>query len=268
MGAHDDRLPMPTSKRYRGQAGGQEDGPQRCDDLATDSSRAFPQPLKISRGCTVWLEHEIDELLEEGGTASHRLTSGIGVVTRQGPAAGECLDRARSVSSATRTVVRGRSGRRQNCLPTTASTGTQVLVALWMQRCASRLTPRSIIRARRKRSQQRLTAMDRSCSFSAEIIAMVLDGMTVAVMVGWHAVRGRMTTPCLRCPSTKPLPANRSSNVSPVARRPRVIAALQKRGLWASSRGRTQPDKAGSSLLNAEPSERRGRPNIVAGPLL
>jgi prophage regulatory protein len=24
----------------------------------------FPKPIKISKGCTVWLEHEIDEMLE------------------------------------------------------------------------------------------------------------------------------------------------------------------------------------------------------------
>ena len=24
----------------------------------------FPKPLKISRGCTVWLEHEIDEMID------------------------------------------------------------------------------------------------------------------------------------------------------------------------------------------------------------
>jgi prophage regulatory protein len=28
------------------------------------SSGAFPKPVKISKGCTVWLEHEIDELID------------------------------------------------------------------------------------------------------------------------------------------------------------------------------------------------------------
>jgi prophage regulatory protein len=28
------------------------------------SSGEFPKPIKISKGCTGWLEHEIDEMLE------------------------------------------------------------------------------------------------------------------------------------------------------------------------------------------------------------
>ena len=28
------------------------------------ASGAFPKPIKISKGCTVWLEHEIDELVD------------------------------------------------------------------------------------------------------------------------------------------------------------------------------------------------------------
>jgi prophage regulatory protein len=28
------------------------------------SSGEFPKPIKISKGCTAWLEHEIDELIE------------------------------------------------------------------------------------------------------------------------------------------------------------------------------------------------------------
>ena len=28
------------------------------------ASGKFPKPIKISRGCTAWLEHEIDELLD------------------------------------------------------------------------------------------------------------------------------------------------------------------------------------------------------------
>ena len=28
------------------------------------SSGEFPKPVKISKGCTVWLEHEIDELID------------------------------------------------------------------------------------------------------------------------------------------------------------------------------------------------------------
>jgi prophage regulatory protein len=28
------------------------------------SSGEFPKPIKISRGCTAWLEHEIDELID------------------------------------------------------------------------------------------------------------------------------------------------------------------------------------------------------------
>jgi prophage regulatory protein len=28
------------------------------------ASGAFPKPIKISKGCTVWLEHEIDELID------------------------------------------------------------------------------------------------------------------------------------------------------------------------------------------------------------
>ena len=28
------------------------------------SSGEFPKPLKISKGCTAWLEHEIDELID------------------------------------------------------------------------------------------------------------------------------------------------------------------------------------------------------------
>jgi prophage regulatory protein len=28
------------------------------------SSGEFPKPIKISKGCTAWLEHEIDELID------------------------------------------------------------------------------------------------------------------------------------------------------------------------------------------------------------
>jgi prophage regulatory protein len=28
------------------------------------ASGEFPKPIKISKGCTVWLEHEIDELID------------------------------------------------------------------------------------------------------------------------------------------------------------------------------------------------------------
>jgi prophage regulatory protein len=28
------------------------------------SSGQFPKPIKISKGCTAWLEHEIDELID------------------------------------------------------------------------------------------------------------------------------------------------------------------------------------------------------------
>jgi prophage regulatory protein len=28
------------------------------------ASGDFPRPIKISKGCTVWLEHEIDEMVE------------------------------------------------------------------------------------------------------------------------------------------------------------------------------------------------------------
>ena len=28
------------------------------------SSGQFPKPIKISKGCTAWLEHEIDQLIE------------------------------------------------------------------------------------------------------------------------------------------------------------------------------------------------------------
>jgi prophage regulatory protein len=28
------------------------------------SSGEFPKPVKISKGCTAWLEHEIDELID------------------------------------------------------------------------------------------------------------------------------------------------------------------------------------------------------------
>jgi prophage regulatory protein len=28
------------------------------------ASGKFPKPIKISKGCTVWLEHEIDQLLD------------------------------------------------------------------------------------------------------------------------------------------------------------------------------------------------------------
>jgi len=28
------------------------------------ASGKFPRPIKISKGCTVWLEHEIDELVD------------------------------------------------------------------------------------------------------------------------------------------------------------------------------------------------------------
>jgi predicted DNA-binding transcriptional regulator AlpA len=31
----------------------------------------FPRPIKISRGCTVWLEHEIDQLLEAKAAERH-----------------------------------------------------------------------------------------------------------------------------------------------------------------------------------------------------
>jgi prophage regulatory protein len=33
------------------------------------ASGNFPKPIKISRGCTGWLEHEIDELLEARAAA-------------------------------------------------------------------------------------------------------------------------------------------------------------------------------------------------------
>jgi prophage regulatory protein len=29
----------------------------------------FPKPIKISRGCTAWLEHEIDELIDAKAAA-------------------------------------------------------------------------------------------------------------------------------------------------------------------------------------------------------
>ena len=28
------------------------------------ASGMFPKPIKISKGCTVWLEHEIDEMVD------------------------------------------------------------------------------------------------------------------------------------------------------------------------------------------------------------
>ncbi len=36
------------------------------------ASGEFPKPIKLSKGCTVWLEHEIDELLEAKAATRER----------------------------------------------------------------------------------------------------------------------------------------------------------------------------------------------------
>jgi predicted DNA-binding transcriptional regulator AlpA len=33
----------------------------------------FPKPIKISKGCTVWLEHEIDEMVDGMAAKRERL---------------------------------------------------------------------------------------------------------------------------------------------------------------------------------------------------
>jgi len=37
------------------------------------SSGKFPKPIKISKGCTVWLEHEIDEMVDAKAAERERL---------------------------------------------------------------------------------------------------------------------------------------------------------------------------------------------------
>ena len=37
------------------------------------ASGEFPKPIKISKGCTVWLEHEIDEMVDAKAAERERM---------------------------------------------------------------------------------------------------------------------------------------------------------------------------------------------------
>ncbi len=40
-------------------------------------SASFPKPIKLSKGCTVWLEHEIDDLLDSKAAERQPVTPAV-----------------------------------------------------------------------------------------------------------------------------------------------------------------------------------------------